>query len=248
MVGPGIWALWRARGFACPVSTISAGVHSLAGQSPGGNSHRQAELVHLMSAAVVAMTLAASGSAVVAATAGTEPVGVGISRPAGLPGSAGLIGLTGPAGLAESAAAPGEASDPLYQAPLAGGLRVLTPFNPPAERYGRGHLGVDLAASARAAVLAARAGTVRFAGPVAGRGVVVLVHPDGVSTEYEPVAAVVAPGQRVRAGQRIGVLRGAHRSCAPATCLHWGARRGNAYLDPMSLLRPLGVVRLLPWS
>ncbi|MEO6502329.1 MAG: M23 family peptidase, partial [Jatrophihabitantaceae bacterium] len=46
----------------------------------------------------------------------------------------------------------------------------------------------------------------------------------------------------------IGVVRGAHRSCAPAPCLHWGARRGEAYLDPMSLLRPLGVVRLLPWS
>ena len=32
------------------------------------------------------------------------------------------------------------------------------------------------------------------------------------------------------------------------TCLHWGARRGDTYLDPLSLLRPLGPVRLLPWS
>ncbi|HEX8082400.1 MAG TPA: M23 family metallopeptidase [Jatrophihabitans sp.] len=155
--------------------------------------------------------------------------------------------MTGP--VAVSAAAPPRGSvDPLYHAPLGGGMRVRTPFNPPADRYGRGHLGVDLTASAGVEVLAAGAATVRFAGPVAGRGVVVLVHPDGVSTVYEPVAAVVAPGQRVLAGQRIGVLRGAHRSCAPAMCLHWGARRGEAYLDPMSLLRPLGVVRLLPWN
>jgi murein DD-endopeptidase MepM/ murein hydrolase activator NlpD len=136
----------------------------------------------------------------------------------------------------------------LYRAPVAGAVRVRTPFNPPADRYGRGHLGVDLAVADGVAVLAAGAGTVRFAGPVAGRGVVVLAHPDGVSTVYEPVAAAVAAGQRVQAGQRIGAVRGVHRSCAQATCLHWGARRAGAYLDPMSLLRPLGVVRLLPWE
>jgi murein DD-endopeptidase MepM/ murein hydrolase activator NlpD len=207
-----------------------------------------------MTAAIVAMTLVASGDALVASTARSGPAGV--VEPAGLPGPArptGPAGLTEPVGLtrpagAPSVAAPGGISAPPYRGPLAGGLRVLTPFNPPAERYGRGHLGVDLAAVTGVAVLAASAGTVRFAGPVAGRGVVVLVHPDGVSTEYEPVTAVVTAGQRVRAGQRIGVTRGAHRSCAAAPCLHWGARRGGAYLDPLSLLRPLGVVRLLPWN
>jgi murein DD-endopeptidase MepM/ murein hydrolase activator NlpD len=107
---------------------------------------------------------------------------------------------------------------------------------------------VDLAAPAGAAVLAAGSGVVGFAGPVAGHGVVVLLHPDGISTEYEPLAAVVVPGQRVVAGQRIGTVTGAHRGCAPATCLHWGARRATAYLDPRSLLAPLGVVRLLPWD
>jgi murein DD-endopeptidase MepM/ murein hydrolase activator NlpD len=132
-----------------------------------------------------------------------------------------------------------------YREPL-DTIRVLTPFSPPAEQYGAGHLGVDLAASAGVSVQAAGAGVVRFAGSVAGRGVVVLIHPDGISTEYEPVAAVVRPGQRVMAGQRIGTVHGSHRSCVPASCLHWGARRGGAYLDPLSLLAPLGVVRLLP--
>jgi murein DD-endopeptidase MepM/ murein hydrolase activator NlpD len=135
----------------------------------------------------------------------------------------------------------------MYREPLAT-ARVLTLFRPPAEKYGAGHLGVDLAAPPGASVLAAGAGVVRFAGPVAGRGVVVLVHPDGISTEYEPVAAVVVAGQRVTASERIGTVRGAHRSCAAVSCLHWGARRGDAYLDPLSLLRPLGVVRLLPWD
>jgi murein DD-endopeptidase MepM/ murein hydrolase activator NlpD len=152
-----------------------------------------------------------------------------------------------PSAGAGSVAGSGPSASSAYRSPLSS-LRVLTPFNPPAEKYGAGHLGVDLAAPAGVPVLAAGAGVVRFAGPVAGRGVVVLVHPDGISTEYEPVAAVVVAGQRVATGQRIGTVRGAHRGCVPASCLHWGARRGSAYLDPLSLLAPLGVVRLLPWE
>jgi murein DD-endopeptidase MepM/ murein hydrolase activator NlpD len=136
----------------------------------------------------------------------------------------------------------------LYRAPLAGAVEVLTPFAPPLTPYGPGHLGLDLSASAGAPVLAAGDAVVRFTGQVAGRGVVVLVHPDGISTEYEPVRAVVVGGQRVVAGQRIGTVLGRHRACGPVSCLHWGARRGAAYLDPGSLLEPLGVVRLLPWT
>lgn len=144
-------------------------------------------------------------------------------------------------------AAPQASPMPPYRAPVAGPVKVLTPFTQPSTPYGPGHLGVDLSASAGDPVLAAGTGVVRFAGQVAGRGVVVLTHPDGISTEYEPVAAVVVQGQRVVAGQRVGTVLGRHRACAPASCLHWGARRGSAYLDPMSLLAPLGVVRLLPW-
>lgn len=164
-----------------------------------------------------------------------------------------VLVLTAGGGSYGGAPLPGSAAgdDPvlvLYRAPVAGPVNVITPFAPPATPYGPGHLGVDLAARAGAPVLAAGSAVVRFAGQVAGRGVVVLVHPDGMSTEYEPVAAVVLRGQRVVAGQRIGTVHGRHRACGPMTCLHWGARRGGAYLDPLSLLEALGVVRLLPWS
>ena len=134
-----------------------------------------------------------------------------------------------------------------YRAPVDGPTRVLRGYSPPATPYGPGHLGVDLAV-AGGGVLAAGSGTVRFAGQVAGRGVVVLQHPDGVSTEYEPIDALVRSGERVVEGQPIGRLAGTHRGCPVPACLHWGARRGGEYLDPMSLLRPLGVVRLLPWD
>ncbi|MDQ6938109.1 MAG: M23 family metallopeptidase [Actinomycetota bacterium] len=125
-------------------------------------------------------------------------------------------------------------------------LRVVRPFIAPLTRYGPGHRGVDLAVASTAVIRAAAAGVVTFAGSVAGRGVVVILHPDGIRTEYEPVRAVVRRGSSVLAGQVIGRMSGIHPGCAGG-CLHWGARRGDQYVDPLGLLRPLGPVRLLPW-
>ena len=88
----------------------------------------------------------------------------------------------------------------------------------------------------------------RFAGNVAGRGLVVLAHADGVTTEYEPLHPVVRAGQSVRAGALLGTVSGTHGTCAPDQCVHWAAKRGDVYLDPMTLPAPLGRVRLLPWS
>ncbi len=136
----------------------------------------------------------------------------------------------------------------MYWAPLPG-VRVLRGFDPPVNFYGAGHLGVDLATRPGAVVRAAGTGVVRFAGAIAGRGVVVLEHPDGIRTEYEPLrpAPGITPGAAVQRGARIGVIDGTHAGCRPGRCLHWGARRGDAYLDPLTLLLPLGPVRLLPW-
>jgi murein DD-endopeptidase MepM/ murein hydrolase activator NlpD len=134
-----------------------------------------------------------------------------------------------------------------YALPLPGPLHVLRRFEPPPTPYSAGHRGVDLEAGAGPVVLAAASGVVSFAGPVAGRGVVVIAHPDGIRTEYEPVAALVVAGQAVVRGQPIGRLAGRHDRWPPGRCLHWGARRGDTYLDPLQLRRPLGPVRLLPW-
>jgi murein DD-endopeptidase MepM/ murein hydrolase activator NlpD len=122
---------------------------------------------------------------------------------------------------------------------------VVTPFRGPDQPYGPGHRGADLAGAPGQAVLAARAGVVIFAGPIAGRGSVSVQHDDGLRTTYEPVTPVVAAGQRVTAGQVVGLLEPGHGSC-PGTCLHWGARRDRlVYVDPLVLLRPLHI-RLLP--
>jgi len=134
-----------------------------------------------------------------------------------------------------------------YRAPLPGPIVVLRRFEPPPTPYSAGHRGVDLGAPRRSLVLAASAGRVSFAGRVAGRGVVVIAHGDGIRTEYEPVVPLVSAGQVVTGGQPVGRVRGTHDGQPPDRCLHWGARRGNEYIDPLLLLRALGPVRLLPW-
>ncbi len=116
--------------------------------------------------------------------------------------------------------------------PLPGTIEVVRPFDPPAERWGAGHRGVDLAAAAGSPVLAAAAGTVTYAQTLAGRGVMVVDH-GATRTTYEPVTALVPVGTRVEAGTKIGTLEPGH--CRPADCLHWGWRRGETYLDPMLL-------------
>jgi murein DD-endopeptidase MepM/ murein hydrolase activator NlpD len=75
--------------------------------------------------------------------------------------------------------------------------------------------------------------------------VVSVDHAGGLRTTYEPVAAVVGAGQPVARGTVLGMLVGGHAGCPVAACLHWGLRRGEVYLDPLSLLEP-PEVRLLP--
>lgn len=142
-------------------------------------------------------------------------------------------------------APPAERLEQSYRWPLDGEPRVTRRFNPPPRRWLPGHRGVDLAGTPGAVVHAAGAGVVHFAGPVAGRGVVSVNHPGGLRTTYEPVTPLVAAGDPVTAGDPIGLLVAGHAGCATEACLHWGLRRGDHYLDPLSLLG-LGWVRLFP--
>jgi murein DD-endopeptidase MepM/ murein hydrolase activator NlpD len=161
-----------------------------------------------------------------------------------------LAALAGPATGASAAPRPAvSAAGPpaLWSWPLTGPPAVTRPFTPPPTAYTAGHRGVDLAGGAGQPVLAVGAGVVAFAGLVAGRPVVSVDHPDGLRTTYEPVQPGVAAGQVVARGSPLGVLVAGHPGCPVEACLHWGLRRGSAYLDPLSLLQ-LPRVRLLPWD
>ncbi|HEY7043125.1 MAG TPA: M23 family metallopeptidase, partial [Nocardioidaceae bacterium] len=60
--------------------------------------------------------------------------------------------------------------------PLQPDHSVVRGFEPPADPWGPGHRGVDIAGAPGQPVLAVAAGTVTFAGQVAGTGVVVVNH------------------------------------------------------------------------
>jgi hypothetical protein len=148
---------------------------------------------------------------------------------------------------ASSPAAASSPSQPLYVPPLPLPLDVLSPFRPPPQPWAAGNRGVDLATAAGAPVVAAAAGTVIYAGELAGRGVVSIDH-GVIRTTYEPVDAIVGRGDHVTRGQLIGHVQAVADGCGPpGRCLHWGAIGPAGYADPLSLLSsPQGRIRLLP--
>ena len=147
-------------------------------------------------------------------------------------------------------AAPARADDIRLQWPLRPGLPVVCrAFDPPDPDWRPGHRGVDLAGTPGQPVYAAGRGMVVFAGVLAGRPVVSVDHPGGLRTSYEPVEAVVRPGQSVHAGTALGRLAAGHPGGPATACLHWGAMWGPAqradYVDPLGLLETTPI-RLKP--
>lgn len=138
-------------------------------------------------------------------------------------------------------AAPARGVWPLLPRP-----EVVHHFDPPAVRWAAGHRGADLAGHVGQPVRSALAGRVTFVGRIAGLGVVVVSH-GATRTTYQPLLATVSRGDRVAAGEPVGRLAGVGSHCSPRACLHWGLRRGETYLDPLSLVDAPRPVRLLPW-
>ncbi len=137
-------------------------------------------------------------------------------------------------------AAPASAVDGRLDWPLRPRPGVLRTFDAPSPNWSRGHRGVDLAGTAGQTVHAAAAGTVVFAGELAGRPLVSIAHPGGLRTTYELVRAVVRVGQLVDPGSALGTLVAGHAGCGASSCLHWGAMWGPAaradYVDPLGLV------------
>ncbi|MDT0568322.1 M23 family metallopeptidase [Streptomyces sp. DSM 3412] len=157
----------------------------------------------------------------------------------------------------DAAPAPPAAEEPVPAVARAWpvGLRPLVTraWEPPPTPYARGHRGVDLAARPGSPVRAVAPGRVSFAGRVAGRGVVSVeltgTGDPPLRTTYEPVRTSVKKGAEVTAGTPLGTVEASPSHC-PTACLHWGLRRGDTYLDPLTLLPPsllrMGPSRLLP--
>lgn len=141
----------------------------------------------------------------------------------------------------------GDADAGTTRAALLSSGALVREFEAPTVRWGPGHRGVDLRSEAGSAVLAPQAGTVSFVGVVVDRPLVVISHPDGLRSTLEPVTSELGTGAPVARGDVVGVLATSVAThCAPAACLHWGVRRGEEYIDPLSLVVEEEPVILLP--
>jgi hypothetical protein len=121
--------------------------------------------------------------------------------------------------------------------PVHGG--VVTVFeNDDARPYAAGmHRGIDIAAAVGTTVVAARAGTVTYAGPLGLSGNVVAVRDGAYAVSYLHLGAVsVSRGERVAAGVRVGEVGLTGRRSVAEAHLHFGVRRAGRYVDPLDLL------------
>jgi murein DD-endopeptidase MepM/ murein hydrolase activator NlpD len=120
--------------------------------------------------------------------------------------------------------------------------RIVVPFQQPGCLWCPGNRGVDYATPAGTPARSAGAGTVSFAGPVAGAVWVTVAHTGGMLTSYGPLRALaVRRGAVVAAGDLLGTTAGS---------LHFGVRLDGRYIDPELLLgEPVHLVpRLVPLS
>ncbi|MFV0317857.1 MAG: murein hydrolase activator EnvC family protein [Microthrixaceae bacterium] len=106
---------------------------------------------------------------------------------------------------------------------------VVDWFRPPSSPWGAGNRGWEFDTHSGDPVRAVGRGVVRWAGRVAGRGVVTIDHGGGLLSSVTGLAAIeVSAGQSVRAGARIG-------SAMPS--LHLGFRLDGRYVDPARFLQ-----------
>ena len=186
---------------------------------------------------------------------------------AGGDGVTGGVDFTG--GTASAAKAPSTvepaASRLRYRSPTgASRPQVIRPFEKPAQRWSVGHRGVDLAVPEHdRRVYAPAPGKVVFSSTVVNRKVLVIAHPDGRRSTFEPMDEALPVGTTVAAGDVIGTVavtagdnsERPYRRCS-TQCLYWGVRQGGArgdgsgktaeYINPMGLLGSKEPSILLP--
>ena len=148
------------------------------------------------------------------------------ARPLGSRLSVVLLVVCLVASSALTAGAAAAAEQVVYRPPVDG--PVVDGYRPPASPYAPGNRGLDYATAPGQPVGAAADGEVVFAGRIGPSGHVVVLHADGIRTSYSFLDSVgVARGERVSGGQALGTA---------GPVLHFGARAGDAYIDPGLLL------------
>jgi lipoprotein NlpD len=163
-----------------------------------------------------------------------DPTRVEVGTPLFIPGATATIDVAPwpappPAPRGKHAPPPGPSGDFLW--PVAGG-EFLRPFGEPRPHHL--HAGIDIRGALGQPILAARDGTVAFAGATRGGygNMIVLDHGDGVQTVYAHAEKLlVKTGEAVRRGETIALV-GRTGNATTEHC-HFEIREENHPVDPL---------------
>ena len=139
-----------------------------------------------------------------------------------------VAGATADSGARDATAGPEEFSSPpagTYSPPVT--APVIDAFRLDRGPYGPGNRGLEYDTEAGQVVRSIGTGLIVFAGAVAGRLALTVVHPDGRRSSLTGIASLSVGVGEV-------VIRGAPIAIA-AERLHLGVREGERYVDPAGL-------------
>jgi Peptidase family M23/Palmitoyl protein thioesterase len=152
--------------------------------------------------------------------------------------------------LAPRSASAGDATGPVPAGLLVPPVDAVVEryFERPRTRFGPGHRGLDYAVASGTRIRAAGAGTVTWAGPVAGNLMVTIDHGDSLETTYSILSTLeVVRGEAVDEGRWLGTVRADHEG--EVSGLHFGVKLNDDYVDPLDFLGPVditGAIHLAP--
>jgi murein DD-endopeptidase MepM/ murein hydrolase activator NlpD len=160
--------------------------------------------------------------------------------------------VAAPAAVADRPPSPPTAASPPPRVPalwmpVVGAL--VRGFDARAGPYGPGHRGIDVAAPVGALVRAPAAGSIVFAGQVAGTNRVSILVAPGVLVTLGPLLDRPVTAGRVRSRVPVGRVGPGHLAAPPgqgATTLHLSLRVDGEYVDPLAYLVDRPRPRLAP--
>lgn len=131
----------------------------------------------------------------------------------------------------------GNGRDQVWHHPVS--AAVVDGFRPPSSPYGPGNRGLEYGTALGDEVRATAGGRVTFAGNVGVSRFVVISHPTGLRSTYAYLDRIeTLVGAAVTRGQPIATAKAG---------FHLTARRGDTYIDPLSLMTDgCFIVRLVP--
>ncbi|MFT8703972.1 M23 family metallopeptidase [Bifidobacterium aquikefiricola] len=121
---------------------------------------------------------------------------------------------------------------------------ITQKFIAPAHQWSSGHRGVDIQTTPGQTLFSPVSGIISFQGKVAQKSVVSIQH-GALTFTFEPATTSFATGEHLMQGQPFATVAGVSDHCEDS-CIHWGIKRGDDYLDPASRVARTRIVLKSP--